>query len=136
MPLHEYKCKKCGFEFEELVSTEDAKIVCWKCGGEVDQRMSAFSSVVEGSESVDVRIGKEAEKRWEIHKNRQDERRSGKDFQPVVTPKTADGKYMPVMALGTKKEREKRGEYATALQEHREERTKRGQKQFSEVGPF
>jgi hypothetical protein len=43
---------------------------------------------------------------------------------------------MPVMGLGDKVQKEKRQEYTTALQEHRQEREKKGQPQFTEAGAF
>jgi hypothetical protein len=43
---------------------------------------------------------------------------------------------MPVMALGDKSQKEKRKEYVGSLQEHRKERIKKGQPQFTEAGAF
>ncbi len=35
MPIYVYKCKKCGYEFEELRSMTDGnRATCPKCGGE------------------------------------------------------------------------------------------------------
>ena len=33
MPLREYKCTKCNYEFEELVKNNDI-VVCKKCKGD------------------------------------------------------------------------------------------------------
>lgn len=137
MPLHEFKCKKCGYEFEELVDKNDT-IICKKCKGQVELRMSSFSSVIEGgasNESVDMKIGREANRRWEMYHDRQSRRHKlvGKKPEPLTFPK---GKIAPAMAVGTSKDKEKRSEFSTALHEHRKNRIKKGQRQFSESGPF
>jgi putative FmdB family regulatory protein len=141
MPVFEYSCKSCGYEFEELVgkTEDDSKFTCKLCGNKVERKMSSFSSVIAGgssTEPVDMTIGREAEKRWQMHFDKQTERRGDKPLDNVPLPKTEDGKFMPVMGLGNKDEKEKRQEYSSALQEHRQERTKKGQAQFSEAGPF
>ena len=141
MPLHEYTCEKCGYEFEELVnSTEDSSLIpCKKCGSPAKCQMSRFASVIAGggsAEPVDMTIGREAEKRWQIHFDRQNERRKDKTLETFNLPKTEDGKFMPVMALGDKSQKEKRKEYVGSLQEHRQDRIKKGQAQFTEAGAF
>jgi putative FmdB family regulatory protein len=141
MPLFEYICEKCGCEFEELVNSKDAAttIPCKKCKAPAVRQMSRFASVIAGggsSEPVDMTIGREAEKRWQIHFDKQNERRKDKTLQTFELPKTKDGKFMPVMALGDKAEKEKRKEYTSTLQEHRQDRIKKGQPQFTEAGAF
>ena len=37
MPILSYKCKICGFRFEELVKRHDERVPCPKCGGESDR---------------------------------------------------------------------------------------------------
>jgi len=34
MPIYEYHCQDCGKNFEELVSSEAAKVKCTECGSE------------------------------------------------------------------------------------------------------
>lgn len=142
MPIFEYLCENCGCEFEELINIKDngERAVCKKCGSEAKRKISRFSSVIAGgtpNESVDMTIGREAEKRWQMHFDKQSERRKNKKLKVFDNlPKAQDGKYMPVMGLGDKVEREKRQEYSMALQEHRQEREKKGLPQFSEAGPF
>ena len=141
MPLYEYVCKSCSYEFEELVniSTEDSEVVCKNCGSSVERKMSSFASVIAGgttNETVDMSIGREAEKRWQMHHDKQSKRRVNTPLTDVSLPQSKDGKYMPVMGLGDKGQREKRQEYSTALQEHRQERVKKGQGQFTESGAF
>jgi putative FmdB family regulatory protein len=42
MPLYEYECKQCGHRFERIVQYSDPpEKVCPKCGGEVEQMLSA-----------------------------------------------------------------------------------------------
>ena len=138
MPLYEYKCESCSFEFEELANKNSVDLVkCKKCGKDTKKVMSSFSSVVVGSskESVDVVIGTAANKRWEMHHERQNARRSGKKMQEFKVPKIGK-EYAPAMALGSKEQRTQRKDYSVALQEHRKQREKRGQKQFSETGSF
>jgi len=141
MPLYEYECKSCGYVFEDLKnSKEDSSTApCKKCGFSAEKLVSTFSSVVAGgssNEPVDMSIGREANKRWQSYTDRQSKRRSGKVLEEVSLPKSKDGKFMPVMALGDNKDRGNRKDYTVALQEHRQDRVKRGMSQFSEPGPF
>jgi putative FmdB family regulatory protein len=141
MPIFEYTCKSCGCEFEELINNKDGSdiIPCKKCGKDAEKQLSRFSAVIAGgtsTEPVDMTIGREAEKRWQMHTDKQSERQKDKTLQTFDLPKTEDGKYMPVMGLGDKAEKEKRKEYSTALQDHRQERIKKGIPQFSESGAF
>jgi putative FmdB family regulatory protein len=137
MPIYEFKCESCGHEFEELKSSkEDINTMpCKKCGAVSQKKMSKFSSVIAGgstTEPVDVTIGRAANQRWQQYHDRQSERRKDKSLENFDLPQSKDGKYMPVMALGGKVEKEKRNEFSTALQEHRTEREKKGIPQFSD----
>lgn len=45
MPMYEYRCNKCGEIFEELVSSDDEKVPCPKCGStETEKLLSACAS--------------------------------------------------------------------------------------------
>ena len=136
MPLYEYTCSSCGYQFEELVKKSDKSDVqkCTKCGKDAKVNMSSFSSVVSGSNKVpiDTLIGKEANRRWQIHHDRKSIRRENKDFRDVGIVKDP----APVMIMGNKDEKVKRKEYSTALSEHRQDRRKKGQEQFTESGSF
>jgi len=139
MPLYEYECKVCGCLFEELVRTNISEMACKKCGAIADRKMSAFAPVVSGgtsNETIDMSIGREADKRWQVYSERQNKRRKNSDLKEVSLPKDSNGKYMPVMGLGNGNEKQKRTEYVGALQKHREERKKRGHAQFNEQGSF
>jgi len=49
MPLYEYKCNDCQFEFEELVSFSNEQINCPKCQSQnVSKKISVFASHVSG----------------------------------------------------------------------------------------
>jgi len=139
MPLYEYKCEKCKFEFEELVFNKKENLIvdCKRCGAKANKKLSSFSSVVQNSpnESVDVKIGREANQRWQIYHDRQAKRRSGKELKDVELPKV-NGKYRPVMSLGTEKDKINRNDYSKILQKHKQGRAERGQAQFNETGSF
>ena len=141
MPLYEFSCEECGLKFEELKTLQEdsEKMPCRKCGGNAVKVMSSFAPVVAGGtsvEPVDMTIGREANKRWQNYHDRQEKRHEGKDIKAFDLPKGKDGKFMPVMALGDKKEVSNRKEYVSALQEHRKERTEKGVSQFKETGAF
>ena len=43
MPIYEYSCKKCGTDFEMLVSA-DTKVACESCGSkQVKRKLSLFA---------------------------------------------------------------------------------------------
>lgn len=139
MPLYEYKCEECFFEFEELVFNKEGSlfIKCKRCGAKADKKMSPFSSVVQGSsnELIDVKIGREANNRWQLYHDRQKKRRSDKKLEEVELPKV-NGHYKPVMSLGSEETKKNRSDYSETLQKHKQNREKRGQSQFSETGSF
>jgi len=137
MPIYEFECKSCGYEFEELRTNKETSDVatCKKCGQRAEKKMSRFSSVISGgtsTEPIDMTIGREANQRWQQYYDRQSERRKDKNLESFDLPKSKDGRFMPVMALGGNVEKEKRNEFSTALQEHRDERKKKGIPQFSD----
>jgi putative FmdB family regulatory protein len=137
MPIYEFECKSCGYEFEELRTGKETGTVttCKKCGKRAEKQISRFSSTIAGgtsNEPIDMTIGRAANQRWQQYHDRQSERRKDKTLENFDLPKAKDGKYMPVMALGGKEEKTKRNEFTTALQEHREERKKKGIPQFSD----
>jgi putative FmdB family regulatory protein len=139
MPLYEYKCEKCGFEFEELIFDKgnSSTTICKRCGVKANRKMSSFSSIVPNSpnESVDVKIGKEANDRWQLYYDRQKKRRAGKELKEMELPKV-NGGYQPVMSLGTENEKRNRNSYSEILRRHKKERVERGQPQFSGTGSF
>ena len=50
MPLYEYKCKKCGHQFEKIQKFSDKMVKkCPDCGGPVEQMISAPAVRFKGS---------------------------------------------------------------------------------------
>lgn len=138
MPLYEYKCK-CGFMFEDLKRVDESTAICKSCGKVANRQISRCATVVAGgttNETVDMTVGRAANERWQSYTDKQSKRRSKATLTTVDAPKGADGKYRPVMALGSGQEKAKRAEYSTALKRHTEERSKKGLGQFSGVGAF
>ncbi|BDQ37454.1 hypothetical protein SYK_18140 [Pseudodesulfovibrio nedwellii] len=45
MPIYEYICKECDNEFEELVFSQDATVVCPKCGSEKTEKLMSACAV-------------------------------------------------------------------------------------------
>ena len=141
MPLYEYKCGKCNLRFEELKThKEHADVVqCPRCGKSAEKLVSAFSHSVSGgsmNETVDMKIGREANNRWQRYHDNRNRRIGGKELQTFDLPKGKDGKYQPVMAIGDKKDVSNRKEYVTALQDHVKKRQEKGLKQFDSPGAF
>ncbi|MBU2517866.1 MAG: zinc ribbon domain-containing protein [Proteobacteria bacterium] len=53
MPIYEYKCNKCGHEYEALVMGSADSVECDKCGSKKKERlMSCFSSAGKGFGSL------------------------------------------------------------------------------------
>jgi putative FmdB family regulatory protein len=140
MPLYEFQCESCGLKFEELIGKTDVSTVaCKSCGKDAERQVSRFSSTIAGgsvNETVDMSVGREANARWQAISDRQSKRIGDKKLEPVSIPKSQDGKYMPVMALGDKIERKQKTEYVSALQDHRKKRVEKGQGQFDGPGSF
>ena len=50
MPIYEYRCEKCGNEFEEWQKFSDPAVdKCPKCGGKSDRLISDSTFVLKGS---------------------------------------------------------------------------------------
>ena len=43
MPIYEYNCEHCNYQFDRLVSTPNSKVNCPLCQGKVKKLMSSFS---------------------------------------------------------------------------------------------
>jgi len=58
VPIFEYRCRKCGHEFEELetIADRDRERDCPRCGaGGVERVISVFAARVAGGPSPDAR---------------------------------------------------------------------------------
>jgi putative FmdB family regulatory protein len=50
MPIYEYRCEKCGNEFEEMQKFSDPCIeVCQACGGKTHKLISHSSFILKGT---------------------------------------------------------------------------------------
>jgi putative FmdB family regulatory protein len=65
MPIYEFQCEKCDYEFEEILSINSPNPKCSECDGTTKRLVSHFSGVVKGSEHrlLDCIVGEDAEKR-------------------------------------------------------------------------
>jgi len=132
MPLYEYTCPSCKFDFELLRnSNEDAATAsCLRCNGVATKKVgSVFGFSIAGgspTEAIDKTIGRDSDRKWQQYSDSQSKRREGKDFVSVDSPKADDGKYMPVMSLGGPDERKMRKEYSEGLKSHQENLKNKG----------
>lgn len=51
MPIYEYRCKKCGTDFEEIMGTNDAAPACPSCHSEKTEKMLSRACFHSGSSS-------------------------------------------------------------------------------------
>ena len=51
MPILQYKCKKCGKRFEELVKSHTDTVVCPDCGGETQRDYSGETYSATGKQT-------------------------------------------------------------------------------------
>ncbi len=50
MPIYEYRCEKCGYQFEVMQKVSDDPITkCPKCGGPVQKLISNTSFILKGT---------------------------------------------------------------------------------------
>jgi hypothetical protein len=140
--------------FEELVSYDkrDSGVSCSLCKGEstrspaeefgIKTSIDPKTETVYTPKEIDKVVGEKSEKKWESYdtrwsqryKERQQKRWNGATPSEVNIPKDSDGKYSPLMHLGDSEQRRARSEFSEALQNHREERSKKGLSQFDGPG--
>ena len=47
MPMYEYKCERCGFNFERLQKMSEEPIkICPKCGGKVNRLIGSNINII------------------------------------------------------------------------------------------
>ena len=54
--LFDFKCTKCGKEFEKLVDPTKLSVVCPECGGHADKQVSTPSIKVTGLGTCDIKM--------------------------------------------------------------------------------
>jgi len=148
MPMYEYKCGHCGFEFEDITSFEkkDDTRKCPDCESidVVRKQISSFSfktsidprkgDTVATNKEIDKVVGEASAIRWEnLEKRRKERWKKGKPLE-IAVPKDNKGQPRPMEVVGTEKQRQFRKEFSEALREHRKERSKKGLKQFDGPG--
>ncbi|MCK6457911.1 MAG: zinc ribbon domain-containing protein [Phycisphaerae bacterium] len=58
MPVFEYRCRKCGHDFEELVRRAGESVPCPECGAkDVERRLSVFAARQGPAASAPAKIG-------------------------------------------------------------------------------
>mgnify|MGYP001029591156 CR=1 FL=1 len=62
MPLFEFTCQHCGWEFEELLRNSDtSEVSCPACDSqEVSKQISSFASKISGSSAFSTSFGSSA----------------------------------------------------------------------------
>lgn len=147
MPLYVYKCGACGFEFEQIVPLDkrDDDRNCPECESiDVTRKIANLFGFTVGldpkkdtihtNKEIDKVVGEAANKRWERIEKGREARWQGKESTIVQVPKDKNGVYKPMQVVGDSKEQGLRKEFSDALKEHRDERKKKGLKQFDGPG--
>lgn len=145
MPLYEYRCATCNYQFEEIVAYDkrDDKRPCPKCKAESERVVASTFGIASKADAnatlvtpkeIDKAVGEDADKRRQYLEERRNKRRAGRVPEPIKVPTGKDGTLRPMEALGDSKTRALRKEYSVALSEHREERKRKGLGQFDGPG--
>jgi putative FmdB family regulatory protein len=89
MPIFKFDCPECGLTFEKLVQNRNIKeMECIHCAFTAQKRLSAFNSqfadaknasrgfsgVYDLDVNLDKNLGRDAQNRWEIIKNRESQK--------------------------------------------------------------
>ena len=103
MPTYEYKCGKCGYEFEKFQSIKDNPLkICPKCKGEVKRLISAGAGFIfkgSGFYTTDYRSEGYKKKQKEEHPSVSD-----KTSKANMAKTASDTKVSKPKAEQTKKE--------------------------------
>jgi putative FmdB family regulatory protein len=72
MPLYEFCCSKCSYEFEDLLPLNSENPTCPKCNSQTNKKISHVLGIVKGSTNrlMDCVIGAESEKKWKALEQR------------------------------------------------------------------
>lgn len=80
MPMFDFKCEECGFEFEKMEPAGAKEAICPACEGASEKKFSGFGGfefqqtkhlIDPGVKSVDHWLGKDTEKRSSVVQKRQ-----------------------------------------------------------------
>lgn len=77
MPIYDFTCKDCGYEFEALIDYSDANPHCIKCKGKTSRNITRIAmAIVKGSEHrpLDCIVGADSEKKWNFINKRKEKR--------------------------------------------------------------
>ena len=147
MPLYDYVCGSCELKFEEVVSSEGPKeIKCPNCSEIAERQFPDSISVkttldskrdtIYSPKEIDKVVGADAEKKWERIEQSRKNRIGNLKLKEMDLPKGDDGKYSPVMHLGSPEDRKLRKDITDIMGEHIEERKAKGVPQFEGEGSF
>jgi len=144
MPLYQYNCPECGFEFEKFCSVKDRDSQdCSQCGTlAVKQLANSFAVAskvdvdrggVHSAKEIDKVVGEQAEKRWaEIDQSRKDRwKDSGLDEGKTKVVVEKGVNFNPIAMIGASDKQDLGNKYSEGLQAHRAERRAKGQEQFT-----
>jgi putative FmdB family regulatory protein len=97
LPLYEYRCRKCGAEFEKIRKFSDPLLTkCEKCGGELEQLLSSPAIRFKGSGFYITDYAKKssdgAEKKPETPAAPESKSESKKPSEPAPAAKSTEPK--------------------------------------------
>lgn len=78
MPLYDFICKSCGFEFEQFRKMDEENPGCLKCKTKTEKKIMPVYGRVTGSEHrpLDCIVGADSEKRWQGIEKRNNRRKN------------------------------------------------------------
>ena len=100
MPVYEFICKECGIRFDDYFPRiqEKYEANCPECGKLAErQEVHSFGFSFKGgteAESIDMTVGRDAEKRWSQYHQRQEQKNKTKKESGFVA-RDPDGNYSP-----------------------------------------
>jgi hypothetical protein len=154
MPMLNFQCSSCGLFFEKFTRDKDLQeMSCLSCG-EVSPRQLNGCSFVFGSgktpgntgvdsldTSVDKAVGRNADSRWEVIKNRRAYKRSvqhdnGGIGEVPLARNEATGEYIPVPKEKLPQIQNLHKEYQDIYKSHKQERESKGVGKFDGQDTF
>lgn len=85
MPIYEFRCSECSYEFEDLLPLNSQNPNCPKCDSLTEKKMSHVLGIINDSPNrlMDCIIGQDSERRWkavEQRKKMRDEQKKAKSL--------------------------------------------------------